>query len=444
MQRLAVLWLLCLSVFPAQELCDFEESTLLQLQGRSNRSNVTTGDKQNISLQAVPVEESHNFDDGSHVFLRASLVERIIMKARAGPTYNHGLLLVSAVWVTLLCWGELRYARWLQGRSAAFLASFSLVAANVIAKTLLLRPEFGIGVLDLIYVQCIFLSFLGVAFTKFHPDKPMVMPYDIQQGIRALSVGFFLSASSMLVLGGLSIGPATAVLLTISLHCSFATFWKQFLGEPVEPEEYLSAPLLLMAILLGTILGSVSAEGDEIAGRWMWASIFGLLGAISRTTCALQQRNTCNQMHHVVMMTYSGAIGLIMFGPIAAAYPSQARAILSLDVSNLAPLVLFGVLCLSFTLGLLKAANSVWGAMSESSYTLVAGLSLCLQFLADLIFFPVAWARFTPSSIALAASCMIFCYAVSYKQVVRAEQCFSTAYSLFEPRNFQGERQLQA
>lgn len=69
------------------------------------------------------------------------------MKARAGPTYNHGLLLVSAVWVTLLCWGELRYARWLQGRSAAFLASFSLVAANVIAKTLLLRPEFlGEGV----------------------------------------------------------------------------------------------------------------------------------------------------------------------------------------------------------------------------------------------------------------------------------------------------------
>lgn len=66
-----------------------------------------------------------------------------------------------------------------------------------------------------------------------------------------------------------------------------------------------------------------------------------------------------------------------MFGPIAAAYPSQARAILSLDVSNLAPLVLFGVLCLSFTLGLLKAANSVWGAMSESSYTLVAG---CVRF----------------------------------------------------------------
>ena len=44
----------------------------LQSPGRSNRSNVTTGDKQNISLQAVPVEESHNFDDGSHVFLRVS------------------------------------------------------------------------------------------------------------------------------------------------------------------------------------------------------------------------------------------------------------------------------------------------------------------------------------------------------------------------------------
>ena len=67
-----------------------------------------------------------------------------------------------------------------------------------------------------------------------------------------------------------------------------------------------------------------------------------------------------------------------------------------------------------------------------------AGLSLCLQFVADLTFFPVTWARFTQSSVALAASCMIFSYAVSYKQVIRAEQCFSTAYSLFEPRNFQG------
>jgi hypothetical protein len=158
-----------------------------------------------------------------------------------------------------------------------------------------------------------------------------------------------------------------------------------------------------------------------------------------------------------------------MFGPIAAAYPQHARAMLSLDMTNFAPLVLFGVLSLSFTLGVLKAANSVWGTMSESTYTLVAGrgqtiflisaalgrqhffsivflaqmmvpagLSLCLQFVADLTFFPVTWARFTQSSVALAASCMIFSYAVSYKQVIRAEQCFSTAYSLFEPRNFQG------
>ena len=166
--------------------------------------------------------------------------------------------------------------------------------------------------------------------------------------------------------------------------------------------------------------------------------------------------------------------GLIMFGPIAAAYPQHARAMLSLDMTNFAPLVLFGVLSLSFSLGVLKAANSVWGTMSESTYTLVAGrgrttvsisaakgrpqfflcfffsivfvaqmmvpagLSLCLQFVADLTFFPVAWARFTQSSVTLAASCMIFSYAVSYKQVIRAEQCFSTAYSLFEPRNFQG------
>ena len=65
--------------------------------------------------------------------------------------------------------------------------------------------------------------------------------------------------------------------------------------------------------------------------------------------------------------------GLIMFGPIAAAYPQHARAMLSLDMTNFAPLVLFGVLSLSFTLGVLKAANSVWGTMSESTYTLVAG-----------------------------------------------------------------------
>ena len=50
----------------------FHPSFSMQSPGRSNRSNVTTGDKQNISLQAVPVEESHNFDDSSHVFLRVS------------------------------------------------------------------------------------------------------------------------------------------------------------------------------------------------------------------------------------------------------------------------------------------------------------------------------------------------------------------------------------
>ena len=104
---------------------------------------------------------------------------------------NQGLLLVSAIWITLLLWGEIRHTSWLQGRAAAVLASFSLVAANVIAKTLLNTPDFGIGVLDLIYAKCIVLSFLGVAFTKFHPDKPMVVPYDAQQGVRALSVGFF-------------------------------------------------------------------------------------------------------------------------------------------------------------------------------------------------------------------------------------------------------------
>ena len=72
-----------------------------------------------------------------------------------------------------------------------------------------------------------------------------------------------------------------------------------------------------------------------------------------------------------------------MFGPIAAAYPQHARAMLSLDMTNFAPLVLFGVLSLSFTLGVLKAANSVWGTMSESTYTLVAGLADRMDFIAS-------------------------------------------------------------
>lgn len=40
-----------------------------------------------------------------------------------------------------------------------------------------------------------------------------------------------------------------------------------------------------------------------------------------------------------------------MFGPIAAAYPQHARAILTMEMHNLAPLVLFGVLSLMSTLG---------------------------------------------------------------------------------------------
>ena len=57
--------------------------------------------------------------------------------------------------VTVLLWGEVTHAAWLQGRSAAILSAFTLVASNVLAKTLLLSPQFGIGVLDLIYSHCI-------------------------------------------------------------------------------------------------------------------------------------------------------------------------------------------------------------------------------------------------------------------------------------------------
>ena len=62
-----------------------------------------------------------------------------------------------------------------------------------------------------------------------------------------------------------------------------------------------------------------------------------------------------------------------MFGPIAAAYPQHARAMLSLNMMNFAPLVLFGACSMAASFGTLKAANTCWGTMSESSYTLVGG-----------------------------------------------------------------------
>eukprot|EP00913_Durusdinium_trenchii_P006574 g6177.t1 len=324
-------------------------------------------------------------------------------KIRAARSAHNGMLFISGMLVTVLLWGEVTHAAWLQGRSAAILSAFTLVASNVLAKTLLLSPQFGIGVLDLIYSHCLSLAFLGALFTKLHPEKPLVVPDGAEQAVQALSVGasdrslrravsarpegdrggqatrsFFSSACSMLLLGGLYVGPATAVLLVIALQSSIATLWTA--------EEHLAAPLLLIAVLVGTVIGA-----REEGGEWMWSAFFGLCAAVGRATCALQQRNFACQMHHVVTVTYAGIIGLIMFGPIAAAYPQHARAILTMEMHNLAPLVLFGV----------------------------------------------NWARFTQSSIALAATCMIFSYAVSYKQVLRAEQCFTSAYSLFEPQNFE-------
>ncbi|CAK9024817.1 unnamed protein product [Durusdinium trenchii] len=346
------------------------------------------------------------------------------------------MLFISGMLVTVLLWGEVTHAAWLQGRSAAILSAFTLVASNVLAKTLLLSPQFGIGVLDLIYSHCLSLAFLGALFTKLHPEKPLVVPDGAEQAVQALSVGFFSSACSMLLLGGLYVGPATAVLLVIALQSSIATLWKHYFSETIEAEEHLAAPLLLIAVLVGTVIGA-REEGGALEREWMWSAFFGLCAAVGRATCALQQRNFACQMHHAAWTPKTCSFGLIMFGPIAAAYPQHARAILTMEMHNLAPLVLFGVLSLMSTLGMLKAANSMWGTMSESSYTLVSGLSLCLQFVADLTVFSVNWARFTQSSIALAATCMIFSYAVSYKQVLRAEQCFTSAYSLFEPQNFE-------
>ncbi|CAK9024834.1 unnamed protein product [Durusdinium trenchii] len=447
--RLAFL-LLCTSVslIPgrAEEACDFDDSTLLQLEGtgKVNRSRVAEREPSEPGPPGpVPASEAliaadstrlrhHDEVLPSGASHREALIQRIMTKIRAARSAHNGMLFISGMLVTVLLWGEVTHAAWLQGRSAAILSAFTLVASNVLAKTLLLSPQFGIGVLDLIYSHCLSLAFLGALFTKLHPEKPLVVPDGAEQAVQALSVGFFSSACSMLLLGGLYVGPATAVLLVIALQSSIATLWKHYFSETIEAEEHLAAPLLLIAVLVGTVIGA-----REEGGEWMWSAFFGLCAAVGRATCALQQRNFACQMHHVVTVTYAGIIGLIMFGPIAAAYPQHARAILTMEMHNLAPLVLFGVLSLMSTLGMLKAANSMWGTMSESSYTLVSGLSLCLQFVADLTVFSVNWARFTQSSIALAATCMIFSYAVSYKQVLRAEQCFTSAYSLFEPQNFE-------
>ena len=237
-------------------------------------------------------------------FREVSRMGRFMTRVMQEGRYSNGLLLLATLLCLLLLRAEVSNVFWLQGRAAAVLAALMLVLSNTLGKALLESPEFGIGILDLVYAQCITLSFLGVAFTKFHPEKPCVIPQNAEQAARLLCVGFFSSASSMLIIAGMATGPVTAILLVMSLQTSLCTAWKALLNESIEPEEYVASPILLLAVAVGTAIGC-----QEVGGSWTWCSCFGLAAAFGKATSALQQRNFCSQMHHVVLMTYSGAIG---------------------------------------------------------------------------------------------------------------------------------------
>lgn len=203
---------------------------------------------------------------------------RFMARVMQEGRYSNGLLLLATLLCLLLLRAEVSNVFWLQGRAAAVLAAMMLVLSNILGKALLESPEFGIGILDLVYAQCITLSFLGVAFTKFHPEKPSVIPQNAEQAVRLLCVGFFSSGSSMLIIAGMATGPVTAILLVMSLQTSFATAWKVLLGESIEPEEYVASPILLLAVAVGTAIGCQEVGGHLNA--WFEA-LFGCVSVDS-------------------------------------------------------------------------------------------------------------------------------------------------------------------
>ena len=312
---------------------------------------------------------------------------------------------------------------------STLLAAISLVGANLAEHANL---QAGIGVLDLIYARFVMLAFTGVALVRFHPRKPSALPDNPEQAIQMLLGTFSVSASSMLLCGGLHLAPGTFVLIGLATVPSLGAVLKQcVLKEQIEWDESLASVGLLLSML--PMLGA-AAHSSQSA---LLGTVLGLLAALAMATSALVQRNLCGTVHHTVMLTWSGGVGLIMFSPVALIFPEEARVLWTLDWPHFASLFLYGSLNLAYSTLLLKVANSSLGIKAEASYVLFAGISAACQYASDIALLHNVFAMVAQTSFALVATFLTFSYFVSCRQIIRVEECMNMAGTLqFEPQRF--------
>ncbi|CAJ1345603.1 unnamed protein product [Effrenium voratum] len=304
--------------------------------------------------------------------------------------------------------------------SSALVAAGSLVAANGLVAQ---NPE--LAVLDLFFARCLALGFLGLAFLKL-PDRPNVVPGSAVEAAQILAVSFFFSAGTLLQVMAMHFSPGSTVLLAASAQFCACAVLKGLL-QGLEWDETWAA-LLLAVVVLVTLTGC--------QGSWQWGCGLGLLSAVATGTACLVQRHLSGKMHHLVLLTYSGAMGLLMISPAVTAFP-DGSTLAALDVGQLLRVAVFGLLHFSFALNCLRAANGAMGLKAESSYVLVSLLSLGFQFPVDLFVFRMDVLLPMSPYLAAVAACLVFAYLTSYKCIIRAEECLSLARSLhLEPQNF--------
>jgi len=320
---------------------------------------------------------------------------------------------------------------------SSLLAAMSLVGTNL-AEHANLRA--GIGVLDLIYARFVMLAFTGVVLVRFHPRKPAALPGNPEQAIQMLLGTFSVSASSMLLCGGVHLAPGTFVLSGLATLSSFGAVLKQcILREQIEWDESLSSVGLLLSVLP---MLSAAAHSSQAT---LLGIVLGLLAAITLATSALVQRNLCGTVHHTVLLTWSGGVGLIMFSPVALIFPEEARVLWTLDWPHFACMFLYGSLSLASTTLLLKVANSSLGIKAEASHVLFAGIAAGCQYISDIVLLHNAFPFVVQTSFALVATFLTFSYLVSCRQIIRVEECMSMAGSLqFEPQRFSQRLSQQA
>lgn len=312
---------------------------------------------------------------------------------------------------------------------SSLLAAMSLVGTNL-AEHANLRA--GIGVLDLIYARFVMLAFTGVVLVRFHPRKPAALPGNPEQAIQMLLGTFSVSATSMLLCGGVHLAPGTFVLSGLATLSSFGAVLKQcILREQIEWDESLASVGLLLSVLP---MLSAAAHSSQAT---LLGMVLGLLAATTLATSALVQRNLCGTVHHTVLLTWSGGVGLIMFSPVALIFPEEARVLWTLDWPHFACMFLYGSLSLASTTLLLKVANSSLGIKAEASYVLFAGIAAGCQYISDIVLLHSAFPFVVQTSFVLVATFLTFSYLVSCRQIIRVEECMSMAGSLqFEPQRF--------